>query len=308
MLGCDKKYTNLSHLKRHNKTAHKTITANTEPIKCKDPSCNKYFVSIINMQRHYKQLHLIPKFYQCQNCPEQFKRKSQLKRHQFIHTGAYPHTCIDCNKGFGNLKSFQRHRTSHIVEKKLRSCQDCSEKFITWSALVVHRRKVHAAQFECDICSKKFGYKTNIKIHLKLHSTAMEDFKVFQCQYENCPKFYLQERNLESHIKSKHEGKKYNCDYCNLQLSSKQKLLQHIRKHLTVQTATKVIKNKQERKPRKDLGTKKIPALALFLGLKLDGRTQKMLLNNRGAELKVNVPVHDSTTDQSDNDSSFYGN
>ena len=74
-------------------------------------------------------------------------------------------------------------------------------------------------------------------------------------------------------------------------------------------TTIKVIKEKKpERNPRKDMGTKKIPTLSSVLGLKLDVCTQKVLLNNCGAELKVNVPVHESTTDQSDNDSSFYGN
>ncbi|CAO1335415.1 unnamed protein product [Diamesa serratosioi] len=308
--GCDKKYTNLSHLKRHHKTAHKTTTDIIESIKCKDPNCSKYFINAINMRRHYKELHLIPKFYQCLNCPEQFKRKAQLKRHLFVHTGSYPHTCTICNKGFVNLKLFQRHKTTHVAEKQLRSCPDCSEKFTTWSALVNHRRKVHTVRFECEICKKKFGYKNNLKLHLKLHSTDMEDLKVFQCHYENCPKFYLQERNLTFHIKSKHEGKKFYCDYCDSQQPTKQKILQHMKMHLVVQN--KVIEEKKpERKPRnprKDIGTKKRPAVALFLGLKLDSCTQKMLLNNCGGELRVSVPVHESTTDQSDYDSSFNGN
>ncbi|CAO1349538.1 unnamed protein product [Diamesa hyperborea] len=304
--GCDKKYTNMSHLKRHIKVSHTIKPVLTESVKCKDPNCDKYFISIFNMQRHYKQ-HLIPKFYQCPSCPEQFKRKSQLKRHQFIHTGKYPHTCTVCNKGFVCLKTFQNHRVTHILESRVRSCQDCSEKFTTWTALVNHRRKVHAAHFQCDICHKKFSSKRNIKNHLKLHSTAMEELKTYQCHYDNCPKFYLQERNLKSHIKSKHEGKKFNCEYCNLQLTSKHRLLLHMKMHLTVQTPKVPKEKKPERSPRKDLGTKKIPTLASVLGLKLDVSTQKVLLNNCGADLKVTVPVHESTTDQSDYDSSFYG-
>ena len=272
-----------------------------------DPNCNKHFPTVYNMNRHYNQLHLAPKLYPCLNCPEQFKRKNLLKRHIFVHTGTYPHICTICDKGFVNLKSFHRHKTTHLAGNSIRSCQDCSEIFNTWTALVNHRRTAHAVYFECDLCSKMFCNKTNIKKHLKLHSTKLEDLVVFQCHYENCPKFYVHARNLKSHIRSKHERRKFCCDYCNSQLETKQKLQQHIKMHIGVQTKT-IRKKKPERNPRKDMGTKKVSAIAMLSGLKLDTTTQKKLLNNCGAELKIVVPACESTTDQSDYDSSFYGN
>jgi hypothetical protein len=87
-----------------------------------------------------------------------------------------------------------------------------------------------SAKFTCDLCDKTFCRKPNIKEHMKIHT--MSD-TAFMCHYDNCSKFYTALRNLNAHIRSKHEGKAgWTCDHCNQQLSTKQRLVQHLQAHL----------------------------------------------------------------------------
>jgi predicted RNA-binding Zn-ribbon protein involved in translation (DUF1610 family) len=66
---------------------------------------------------------------------------------------------------------------------------------------------------------------------MKLHLYSGANRVVFTCHYENCPKYYTEKRNLMNHIRSKHEGKKFLCPKCGSNMSSKQKLNQHIASH-----------------------------------------------------------------------------
>lgn len=200
--GCGKKYSNKSHLSRHKKTSHGD--------------------SICELPRVHSTS------FSCEDCDLKFRQKLQLKKHRIIeHTGQYPLSCSQCQKGFLNTKSLNRHKKIHDFVQ----CSECDEKLPNWSRLVIHRRRYHqpAPIFICDLCNKKFTRRPNLREHMKLHSMSSE---VYQCHYENCAKFYTAKRNLFSHIRSKHEGKRFICDYCNQQKTTKQKLGQHILSHI----------------------------------------------------------------------------
>lgn len=227
--GCDKKYSNRSHLNRHKKTSHSVVQTEAVII-CHHAGCHQIFTNQSNANRHYQAQHGNNYSHTCLDCGESFRRKMQLKRHTIIsHTGKFPNVCTHCGKGFLNIKSLNNHRRSH----KILECSSCSQTFDKWSQLVKHRRDVHRSQkpnFICDHCDKTFCRKPNIKEHMKIHSSSEV---AFVCHYENCSKFYSALRNLNAHIRSKHEGKAgWTCDFCNQQLSSKQRLLQHLKAHL----------------------------------------------------------------------------
>lgn len=200
--GCGKEYSNKSHLYRHKKTSHNDSLSEVPRIQSLSFSCG--------------------------DCDLKFRQKLQLKKHRIIkHTGQYPLSCSQCQKGFLNTKSLNRHKRIHDFVR----CSDCDEQLPNWSKLVIHRRRYHqpAPTFTCDLCDKKFTRRPNLREHMKLHSMSAE---VYQCHYENCAKFYTAKRNLYSHIRSKHEGKRFICDYCNQQKTTKQKLGQHILSHI----------------------------------------------------------------------------
>ncbi|CRK86527.1 CLUMA_CG000107, isoform A [Clunio marinus] len=222
--GCSKEYTNSFHLRRHIKTSHQKIKL----VSCKSSDCNETFTNSSNMNRHFQSHHINLLPYICTQCIEKFRRKQQLRRHEAEkHTGKYPYNCSYCQKGFINTSSLTRHLKTHKQKEKTHSCSECQTIFSKWSQLVLHRRRFHKEKhFVCDLCDKYFSRKPHIKEHMKLHSLTSQD--VFQCYYENCPKFYTLKRNLTFHIRSKHEGKRWICDYCLQKLSTKQKLILHL--------------------------------------------------------------------------------
>lgn len=187
-----------------------------------------------------------------------------------MHTGSYPHTCQRCGRGFLNTFTFSRHLTTHKSEN---SCPDCPATFTKWSRLVEHRRSIHknVPRFVCDICDKNFSRKPNLKQHMSLHVTDVAT--TFQCHYANCPKFYSLKRNLDSHIRSKHEGKRWICAVCLRALSSKQKLRQHLEAHLDPQRCQRLTELKS--------------TLTRLVGIEVPASVERQILDGKGSELKI---------------------
>lgn len=236
------------------------------------------------MNRHYQTHHENPFPHSCNQCDEKFRRKLQLKKHEILkHTGKYAYTCPRCSKGFLNTFTFSRHLTTHKQENP---CPDCTATFTKWSQLVEHRRGVHknVPRFVCDICDKTFSRKPNIKQHMNSHSTT--GASTFRCHYVDCPKFYNVKRNLQSHIRSKHLGKRWICDFCSRELSTLQKLKQHIAAHLDPQRA------KQLRKVKSTLSS--------LVGLDLPTHLEHEIIKGKGTELQIDsLPLPESTQETS---------
>lgn len=229
---CEKSYTNNSHLRRHIKTSHELKPVVNE-IVCRHPGCHQGFTNFSNMERHFSQTHIVSLPYECKenDCKMKFHRKFQLKKHlkESHDIGSFTYACNECEQGFFNQVTYFRHLTTHKVKERV--CEDCSEIFTKWTLFVKHRREAHKKllQYQCDLCSKFFLWKTSIRTHMKLHLATGET--LYQCHYENCPKFYNAMKNLTAHIRSKHEGKKFTCPVCKLKMSTKQKLDLHIKGH-----------------------------------------------------------------------------
>lgn len=255
------------------------------------------------MNRHFKLQHVIEKFYKCPECGEKFARKLQLKQHSFRHTGEFPYKCEECNRGFCNQRTMLKHQTIHNDAARVHTCQDCSQKFQKWSELMAHRKISHAARYECDLCHKKFFSKMNLRQHFKIHQPK-DDRIVYQCHFENCPKFYFENRNLTAHIRSKHEGKKFVCDIsgCGRALATKQKLEQHKKLHRAGGSPLKKKTMKKAKAKRKDAG-QKVLEVEKLLNIKLEPKVKEILRAGRGHELKVEVPVESFQSDTSDAES-----
>lgn len=229
------------------------------------------------MNRHFRTHHidLLPQ--KCSQCEEKFRRKIQLRKHEIQkHSKDYPHTCPQCNKGFLNTLTLTRHLSVHN-EMSRKKCPDCELMFPKWSLLVEHRRKEHKSdqRFSCDVCHKTFFRKVNIKQHMKLHSKEPRE-KVFQCLYENCPKFYSEKKNLDAHVRSKHEGKRWTCDLCNRELATKQKIIQHIRAHLDVELSKRLVKKKS--------------TISKLVGIELPQDVEHRIIGGQGSTFTFGLP------------------
>ena len=101
------------------------------------------------------------------------------------------------------------------------STRDAStEQFL----LRVEERK-QKQELKCSICSKVFHNKTNLKVHLGMHSNA----RPHQCPY--CDKAFTQKSTMRTHIRTHTGEKPYSCTFCARAFSDYSTYRKHQRVH-----------------------------------------------------------------------------
>ncbi|KAI8799113.1 zinc finger protein 37-like [Biomphalaria glabrata] len=141
------------------------------------------------------------------------------------------------------------------------NCDKCLYETSKSTQLVEHQRRVHLTKkFTCEICTKEFGYRKDLRRHMKCHTEAenccdvcgklykearqlldhkkshAEDYikPEFPCKF--CSKIFSTKYVLAYHIKSNHLGMKrlYMCPSCGKSFSQKKSYLQHANVHMGI--------------------------------------------------------------------------
>ncbi|XP_073493547.1 uncharacterized protein [Phyllobates terribilis] len=164
-------------------------------------------------------------FYTCSECGKKYKQKSNLIKHQKLHTDVSCYICLKCDKCFTHRCLLRKHEKIHAVKKPF-ACPDCEKCFSDSSVLQKHQR-LHTGYkpYKCSECDKTFSISNYLILHQRTHTGE----KPYVC--DKCGKSFTQSSHLTTH-KRTHTGiKPYGCIECGKGFSTSSHLITHQRTH-----------------------------------------------------------------------------
>ena len=94
---CESQFTNTMALKQHRIRTHDD-KSKKKRFAC--VQCSKSFTSLIGLSTHIQRLHTTVRSFSCDHCTKKFVDKSDLKRHEIVHSKESPFDCNMCSKSF----------------------------------------------------------------------------------------------------------------------------------------------------------------------------------------------------------------
>ena len=178
--------------------------------------CTKTYVNRSNILKHERLAH--NKFV-CKLCKERFSDKRDFHLHKEFHMRGNKFACEICDKTFISRRNVRRHqRVSH----KTFTCKNCDEQFSDERDFEAHRQTHEGeTKFPCKYCEKTFTRKSNAKKHARI------THKNFIC--EICKEQFTDKIKFHSHKNFHKYGESFACPFCNMNLSRRANLENHLR-------------------------------------------------------------------------------
>ncbi|KAL5281407.1 hypothetical protein ACFFRR_005046 [Megaselia abdita] len=204
---CDKKFLSETRYKAHQREQHLGAAEqeNADVIyKCEEPGCSKTYSRHLSFENHMRYKHpnkFKKKTYQCEECEQDFPKKSVLKAH---------------------MKSLNREKKYH--------CEICQRKFLTEISLDQHAiRHTSEPTFECPYCGLKKYTKKELGVHINYHTKE----RPYPCTWPGCSYISYRGGEINRHLNAVHKKiKNYFCKLCHLGFYKINSLKSHETTHL----------------------------------------------------------------------------
>lgn len=223
--------------KRHSLVEHMAYHSQSESLKC--PICGKLYTKRDILQYHIKQMHgsETDRPYQCDLCGKRYVRLQTLEIHMRVHLSKEAkalrrvHKCEECDAKFSTIHNMRNH-----VKYKHRGiysyfCTGCAKYYKTKLDYEIHRRNVHdddgPMRMQCHICSRWFSHEKALRVHIRDTHNPDTPFHCTICKHQTKSR-----QALRSHIKMKHEERKFRCEYCEKAFQTLRRLNEHITVHV----------------------------------------------------------------------------
>ncbi|XP_017077484.1 myoneurin isoform X2 [Drosophila eugracilis] len=174
----------------------------------------------------------------CEFCEHAYSTDHALQAHQFrdhkMGEGGW-FRCTLCELNFDRRCHLQQH-IQRVHMSKTFICDICSRSFAFGSQLAVHKRthdEKHVAKpFVCEFCGKSFKQKIQMTTHVTAVHTKIRAFKC-----DMCTKDFLTKRDLKDHVKAHLNIRDKVCEVCEKAFTNANALVKHrhIHKEKTLQ-------------------------------------------------------------------------
>ncbi|XP_063631073.1 zinc finger protein 888-like [Cydia splendana] len=222
-LECDMFFKNSRARKNHVARFHR------EGLQC--DHCKKRFVNRTTLATHLR-LHdgPLPK----EECPicHKMVRVIQLKYHIQRHENKSRYECVDCNKIFSHLATYQAHlkySRAHASDQVFKfPCPMCNKGYPTKEAMQDHFNYQHLGKtaHKCPVCDKPIASRANVEKHMmRVHGEKKEKPRNHVCQI--CRKAFTDKKALNQHEVIHSGARPLTCDLCQQSFKQKASLYTH---------------------------------------------------------------------------------
>lgn len=218
-------------------------------------------------KRHYLQHHKDDKLI-CNFCSKTFYNRFFIKQHLRLHHSDLInftsnlhsqrqrciYKCVECNT---YPCAHEKYINSYIEQRNLNKtplkCIDCNFIYKYKTQIIAHSNKQHLNLYPhlCDLCGQRFVSKDVLNYHSNKHKM------LFHCSY--CNKQFKDQNSLNSHIPlCQTTERNYQCDLCNINFTTQEKVVFHRRKHFSKNFACKFCPKKYWTKSELNLHSKRL--------------------------------------------------